>query len=121
MTKPYLQGWFWKQYGLNQLNSLDHVVNGLLFGDPNETISARTARARKDGAPWAIHACNILTFLAKIVTFGNHAPDHCYYSLDDCSKPCTAELLDVSNWEWREQPGKRIEDIIEEEANQGML
>ena len=83
------------QYALNWLNLVDHLGNTLLLGDPNETISARAARARKAGRVWAKYACMVLTGAARIVTLGKVTRDHCDYALDPTVLPNTREI-----WDW---------------------
>lgn len=83
------------QYLLNWLNLLDHFGNTLLFGDADETLSARTARARDAGQIWAKWACSFLTFATKMVTFGKVDQDHCQYALDKSILPNSREI-----WSW---------------------
>ena len=95
------------QYFLNWLNLLDHAGNTLLLGDSDETISARTARARLAGQKWAFVACAILTFLTKVVTFGKVSRDHCDYALDKSALPNSKEI-----WSW--SSGKILHTPINE-------
>ncbi len=83
------------QFFLNFVNLLDHTLNFLLLGDANETVSARTARARAAGQKWAAYACKFLTFLAKVITFGKSSEDHCTYALDPKILPNSREI-----WSW---------------------
>jgi hypothetical protein len=83
------------QYALNWLNLLDHAGNTLLLGDANETMSARTARARRAGRRWATYACQALTWGAWLVTFGASKVDHCTYALDPHILPNSREI-----WDW---------------------
>ena len=83
------------QYLLNFLNMLDHMGNFLLLGDPNETISARTARARNAGQKWAKIFCKILSVGATVVSFGGFKGDHCDYALDPAILPNSKEI-----WDW---------------------
>lgn len=57
---------------------LDKTGNTILLGSPNETISARTARARDAGERWAAVFCRILTFCAN--TMSLRQTDHCTWS-----------------------------------------
>jgi hypothetical protein len=83
------------QYYINWLNLIDHTVNCLLLGDPNETLSARIARARLAGHTWAIYMCTFLTSGLKMMTFGKYTRDHCTYALDPLALPNCAEI-----WSW---------------------
>lgn len=70
---------------------VDHVGNTLLLGDPNETISRRTARARDAGRRWASVACWLLTSI-----FGAHGDkDHCTYAMDNSQPSIGREV-----WSW---------------------
>ena len=86
------------QYLLNMLNLLDHAGNAILLGDPNETISARTARAKNAGVTWAIHFDRLLTIGQEIVTCGKDKEDHGQYALDPKIKPNCREILDLTVW-----------------------
>lgn len=92
------------QYFLNWLNLFDHMLNTLLLGDANETVSARTARARKAGQKWAIFVCNFLTTATRIVTFGAVNRDHCDYALDASVLPNSREIWNWSKMEINETP-----------------
>ncbi len=83
------------QYFLNWLNLIDHACNTLLLGDANETISARTARARQAGRKWAIYACKLLSFGAEVITLGKISGDHCDYALNNKILPNSKEI-----WDW---------------------
>lgn len=62
-----------QQLGLNLLLALDQFGNALLLGDPNETISRRTARAWIAGHRWAKILCQILNVISK---------NHCAWALE---------------------------------------
>lgn len=64
---------FFRQFAMNWLLWLDRTGNTILLGDPNETISRRTARAREAGEKWAFVACKILAFFL--------GRDHCAYAM----------------------------------------
>ena len=70
---------------------LDHAGNTLLLGDPNETISSRTARARNAGHRWAAVACRVLT----AVLGGHGDEDHCAYAID-----ATLPSMGREVWNW---------------------
>jgi len=98
------------QYFLNFLNLLDHTGNFFLLGDPNETISARTARARAAGQIWAKYFCKFLSFGAELVSFGSFTGDHCDYALNDKILPNSREI-----WDWNTNtiidPATIIDDV----------
>lgn len=100
------------QYALNILNMIDHAVNTILLGDPEETISTRIALARKAGQKWAEYVCKILTFLQKIVTFGKMTRDHCTYALDYKVLPNTREIWNWNTGEIEENPVNIIDPVI---------
>lgn len=83
------------QFFINFLNLADHALNFLLLGDADETVSARIARARHAGWRWAYHACQFLSWLTKLVTFGKIDRDHCNTALDKTIRPNTREI-----WNW---------------------
>ena len=98
------------QYALNWLNLLDHAGNTLLLGDANETMSARTARARQAGQRWAAWFCAFLTRGQKIVTFGKATRDHCQYALDASVLSNSREILDLNTGRIRARPETVVDD-----------
>jgi len=86
------------QYLINWLNLLDHAGNTLFFGDSDETISARCARARNSGVKWAKYFCDFLTWGQKVVTFGTVTRDHGDYALDKSVRPNSREIVNLSTW-----------------------
>lgn len=50
-----------KRYVFNILISVDQLVNTILGGDPDETISSRLGKAKKKGNPIAIAICKVLS------------------------------------------------------------
>jgi hypothetical protein len=80
---------------LNVANLADHALNTLLLGDSDETVSARTARARNAGREWANAFCRFLSWGTKIITFGRVKHDHCQAALDKSVQPNTGEI-----WNW---------------------
>ncbi len=99
------------QYILNWLNLLDHALNTLLLGDADETVSARTARARNAGQKWAKWFCNFLTWGQTVVTFGRMTRDHCNYAIDKNSTPTTYEIWNWSKMEIDSTPVATVEVI----------
>ncbi len=68
-----------RQYCYNFLLTCDLTLNSvLLWGDPHESVSQRTARARAAGSRAAAAFCKVLTFFSNII--GNHG-DHCTWAL----------------------------------------
>lgn len=68
------------QYGLNCALGLDQFCNALAGGDPRETISSRSAKARAEGRRWG---CIMCTFLGWVATKLTGTPtDHCTLSLE---------------------------------------
>ena len=98
------------QWALNWLNLIDHAGNTLLLGNPNETMSARTARARVAGRSWATWACRALTWGQIAVTFGRVTRDHCAYALDASVLPNSRELLDLTSHPPRIRPRNIVDD-----------
>lgn len=60
------------QYVLNVLVAADALLNTILGGLPDETISARAARAQQAGRRWGCILCRLLDRLEQ---------DHCALSL----------------------------------------
>lgn len=68
----------WK-YFHNLLVSIDQTVNTLFGGDPDETISSRSAKAQLEGKRWGCIMCKFLDFLD---------PGHCANNIEyDEGKP----------------------------------
>ena len=70
-----------QQYATNWLLLWDLALNTLLGGEPKETVSERTARARDAGSEPARRFCAALTWVWKHV-FRHPAPDHCSWALE---------------------------------------
>jgi hypothetical protein len=47
-------------WALNQLIALDQAFNALLGGDPDETLSSRAGKAKKDNKRWGCVLCGFL-------------------------------------------------------------
>lgn len=78
------------QFGLNILLALDHLLNTLLLGDPNETVSRRTARAAQAGSEPAATFCKIMSWFRK-----NH-----------CANSLTAGTQGKELWAWSPWQGE---------------
>ena len=52
---------------------IDQLGNAILRGDPDETISSRSAKARNNGKIWGCVLCRLLDWLD---------PNHCNNSLE---------------------------------------
>lgn len=61
------------KYFWNILISIDQLVNTILGGDPDETISSRAGK-RVNTQKWAYYLCRILHLLD---------PDHCNKSIEE--------------------------------------
>ena len=64
-----------KRYFWNVLISLDQLLNTILGGDPDETISSRMGKSieRKDNCRICIFLCKVLNLIDK---------DHCKKSIE---------------------------------------
>jgi hypothetical protein len=62
-----------KNYGFNLAVALDEFGNAITGGDPGETISSRSAKARNDGRVWGCILCKFLNWFQK---------NHCDLALD---------------------------------------
>lgn len=60
------------KYAWNILVALDQLLNTILGGDPQETLSSRAAKARLKGKAWGCLLCRLLDRAQK---------DHCTKSL----------------------------------------
>jgi len=80
-----------RQLAYNALVTLDLVGNFCLLGQPRETISKRTARARAAGSRAAAAFCAILTWCGKRL---GQDRDHCDWALSDT--PSIAQEI----WHW---------------------
>lgn len=54
-----------RKWIFNLLVSLDQFGNTLFGGDPDETISSRSAKANRDGKRWGRAMCRFLDFFDK--------------------------------------------------------
>lgn len=81
-----------RQVAANAAILLDQALNFVLLGNPRETISERTARARQAGSKGAARACRIVTWTANRLGF---AGDHCDWALDREGGSSASEL-----WDW---------------------
>lgn len=67
-----------RQLAYNYLLAADLALNGLvLAGNPRETVSKRTARARAAGSRPAAFFCRVLTFIGNL---GGADRDHCTWA-----------------------------------------
>lgn len=70
MKTIFMALWFWMK---NILLSLDQLLNVLLWGDPDETLSRRAGRAAERKLSWACRLCSILDAID---------PRHCHKTLE---------------------------------------
>ena len=61
------------RYVWNLLIAIDQLVNTLLAGHPDETISSRAAKANRQGKRWGCVLCRLLDVVD---------PDHCEKSIE---------------------------------------
>jgi hypothetical protein len=82
---------------VNVLLLLDETGNVLTGGAPDETISQRLARARRDGKgkvkSFASFSCKILTYVGYL--FGAKQ-DHCTWALDSAGGSAGGEIIPLS-------------------------
>ena len=62
-----------KSYGRRVAVAIDQLLNALLNGDEDETISSRAAKARLKGKRWGCALCRFLDWLD---------PNHCTNSIE---------------------------------------
>ena len=62
-----------KSYGRRVAVAIDQLLNALLNGDEDETISSRAAKARLKGKRWGCVLCRFLDWLD---------PNHCTNSIE---------------------------------------
>ena len=106
------------QFLLNFLNLADHFANFLLLGDADETVSARTARARNAGKHWASKLCDFLSFATRIVTFGKVDHDHCAMALDKTIRPNSREIWNWDTCSLNQTPLSEVEVVdVGEDSN----
>jgi hypothetical protein len=67
-------------YGLDAAIALDCFCNALAGGDPRETISSRSAKARAEGKEWGCLMCTFLGWCASKIA--GHPVDHCAQALE---------------------------------------
>lgn len=81
-----------RQLVFNVLLGVDLLANSILAGNPRETISHRTARARAAGSEAAEWFCGVLTWLSNALGFPQ--ADHCTWALD------TEHQTGPELWHW---------------------
>jgi len=81
-----------RQYAYNLALAADLALNSLLGGDPHESVSARTARARAAGSRSAAAFCAVLTWIGSAVFRANR--DHCTWALG----PQAPDADEVWHW-----------------------
>jgi hypothetical protein len=62
MKTIWMYLWFWFK---NLLLALDQLLNTILWGDPDETLSRRAGRAREEKRWWACRLCEWLDLVDK--------------------------------------------------------
>jgi len=61
-------------YFWNILIAIDQFFNAVLGGNPDETISSRAGKAKREGKLWGGYLCNVLDKLDK---------NHCEKSVEE--------------------------------------
>lgn len=82
------------QFALNVAVLLDFALNVALLGSAHETVSQRTARARRAGSKPAAAFCRVLTFAFNLIGVKG---DHCTFALQPGS-------LSQEIWSWAKEP-----------------
>lgn len=98
-----------RQFAVNVALLADHTLNTILLGDPGETVSARTARARRAGSVAARRFCAVLTFVLR-----GHG-DHCTWALSNTGPSIGREL-----WSWdtdRLEPDGVVEVVVRDDGS----
>ena len=76
-----------KEYLLNLALAFDQLLNAVLRGDPDESLSSRAHRMRTKGQPywgWTANAIDLLFFWQR-------TPGHCERAyLNECRNPVAA-------------------------------
>jgi hypothetical protein len=81
-----------RQLACNTILMLDLTGNAMLGGNPRETISKRTARARANGSKAAKIFCGILSSVWRLM---GDSRDHCTWALNDPGPSIGGEI-----WHW---------------------
>ena len=84
-----------KQLAYNTALMTDLLLNALLFGNPNETISHRTARAREAGSIPACYFCSFLSLIANKIF--QQKRDHCDWALS------SDDSVGKEIWHWSDK------------------
>ncbi len=86
-----------ERFAVNILLILDETGNVVTGGAPDETISQRLARARRDGAgrvkAFASGACAVLTWIGRQL---GATEDHCSWALDAAGGSAGGEIAPLS-------------------------
>jgi hypothetical protein len=61
-----------RSYWFSVLIALDQLLNALLYGDPDETLSSRAGKAMLRGDRWGCVFCRVLDWIDR---------DHCRKSM----------------------------------------
>ena len=69
-----------RSYGFNLAVAFDEFGNAITGGDPGETISSRSAKARNNGRVWGCILCKFLHYVA--IWIFRQTGDHCDNSLN---------------------------------------
>jgi hypothetical protein len=72
------------QYLWNILITLDRLVNVILLGEPEDTVSHRTAKAKSIEKKWGCIFCKVLDFIDR---------DHCHKVIAQHKSKWVADIL----------------------------
>jgi hypothetical protein len=90
-----MYAWYWFK---NILLALDQLLNVLLWGDPDETLSRRAGRARDKKLSWGCRLCSILDAID---------PRHCQKTLDRVDAVEGSNSVPQLVKKWRAKNGKK--------------
>ena len=86
-----------ERFAVNILLVLDETGNVLTGGAPDETMSQRLARARRDGTgrvrAFATASCAVLTWIGQRL---GATEDHCTWALDAAGGSAGGEVIPLS-------------------------
>lgn len=93
------------QFLYNIFISIDQLVNTLLLGHPDETLSSRLGRARLEPryfwVSWIRHLVNILFFFDSEERYGRTVR-HCEKSVMPLEQMNFRKKIDYEIWSWGE-------------------
>jgi hypothetical protein len=94
-----MYAWFWLK---NVLLSLDQLLNAILWGDPDETLSRRAGRARETKRMWGCWLCGLLDRVD---------PRHCEKTLARLTREEGHNSVPRMISRWRSRHGRAVTAI----------